>query len=142
MLMQFLTKPRLGMNLYYVFNIYLIVYRYAFPVNRYGIDTNNIIESINSVWGNIRKLPPLQMMDAIYKYLIKLVYDRSQQKQQTEYLANVLLARFNDRLKQSRRYQVFGLGNGKYQVEILDSSRKYIVDLNEQYCDYGNFTEY
>ena len=73
---------------------------------------------------------------------MKLVHNRSQEKQQSEYLAHVPLAQFNNRLKQSRRYQVFGSGNGKYQVEIPDSSRKYIVDLNLSSCNRENFSYY
>jgi hypothetical protein len=60
------------------------------------------------------------MMDAIYTYLMKLVYERSKQAQGSQYLASIPFARFNDRLKLSRRYQIFGLGNGKYQVELPD----------------------
>jgi hypothetical protein len=81
-------------------------------------------------------------MDVIYSYLMKMVYERSQQKQRSELLADVPLAQFNDRLKQSRRYQVFGSRNGKYQVEILDSGRKYVVDLEMPSCDCGNLQEY
>lgn len=50
--------------------------RYCFPVPRFGHDTNNIIESINSLLDDIRKLPPLQMMDAIYSLCMTTVYDR------------------------------------------------------------------
>ena len=82
------------------------------------------------------------MMEAIYTYLMKLVYERSQQKQQSEYIADVPLARFNDRLKLSRRYFVAGAGNGQYQVEIPDSGRKHIVNLNTLDCDCTNFRYY
>ena len=52
-----------------------MLYRHAFPISHYRIDTNNIIESINSVWGKIHQLPPLKMIDAIYTYLIELVHN-------------------------------------------------------------------
>ncbi len=45
-------------------------------------------------------------------------------------------------MKLSQRYQVFGSGNGKYQVEIPDSGQKYVVDLKEAKCDCGDFREY
>jgi transposase-like protein len=35
---------------------------------KYGHDTSNIIESVNSSWNKIRQLPPLQAMDAIYLF--------------------------------------------------------------------------
>jgi hypothetical protein len=50
--------------------------RYDFPMPRYGVDTNNIIESLNSVWADIRRLPPLQMMDEIYTFCMRKVYNR------------------------------------------------------------------
>ena len=48
---------------------------YAFEYARYGHDTNNITESVNFQWADIRKLPPLQMMDAIYTTLMKTVHE-------------------------------------------------------------------
>jgi SWIM zinc finger len=82
------------------------------------------------------------MMDAIYTLLIKTVHDRFHRPQSTATIANVPLAKFNERLKLSRRYQVFQLGNGIYQVQIPDSGRKYIVNLKELQCDCTNFQEY
>jgi hypothetical protein len=98
----------------FLYNLKLMLCRHAFPIPHYRIDTNNIIESINSVWGKIRQLPPLQMIDAIYTYLIELVHNQSQEKQHSKHFADVPLARFNDRLQRSQRYQVFGSGNGIY----------------------------
>ena len=46
-----------------------------------GHDTSNIIESLNRVWHNIREMQLLQMMDAIYTYLMKLVYKQLKQEQ-------------------------------------------------------------
>jgi len=94
------------------------------------------------VWGNIRQLLPLQMINAIYTYLIKLVYKRSQEKQRSTHFADVPLARFNDRLKLSQRYQVFRSQNGIYQVQIPDFGRKHVVNLIEHDCDCRNFYEY
>jgi transposase-like protein len=50
--------------------------RYCFPFARFGHDTNNIIESINNLLGDIQKLPPLQMVDALYTLCMKKVYNR------------------------------------------------------------------
>jgi hypothetical protein len=82
------------------------------------------------------------MMDAIYTLLMKTVHDQFHRLQRTKTLADVPLAKFNDRLKSSGRYQVFQSGNGIYQVQISDSGRKHIVNLKEFQCDCTNFWEY
>ena len=82
------------------------------------------------------------MMDAIYTFLMQLIHKRFHQKQHSEDLADVPLNLFNDRLKLSRRYQVFGSRNGLYQVQILDSSHKHVVNLPTNTCDCTNFREY
>jgi hypothetical protein len=82
------------------------------------------------------------MMDAIYTLLMKTVHDRFHRPQRTETIADVPLAKFNERLKSSRRYRVFESGNGIYQVQVPDSGRKYIVNLKEWECDCTNFHEY
>jgi transposase-like protein len=51
--------------------------RYAFPKPRFGHDTSNINESINNAWLDIRRLPPLQMLDEIYTTVMKTVCTRS-----------------------------------------------------------------
>jgi len=71
---------------------------------RCGINTNNIIKSINSIWADIRRLPPLQIIDAIYTFLMKAVHDRFHRLQRTEGIADVPLTKFNERLRLSRRY--------------------------------------
>jgi len=90
----------------------------------------------------IRRHPPLQMMDAIYTLLMKTVHDRFHRLQRTTTMADVPLAKFNDRLQSSRRYRVFDSGNWIYQVQIPDSGRKFIVNLKERRCDCMNFQEY
>ena len=82
------------------------------------------------------------MMDAIFTLLMKTVHDRFHRPQSSTTLADVPLAKFNDRLKSSRRYRVFESGNRIYQVQIPDSGRKFIVNLKERQCDCMNFQEY
>ena len=36
-----------------------------FPAPRFGHDTSNIVESTNSMWREIRELPPLQLLNGI-----------------------------------------------------------------------------
>jgi len=53
---------------------------------QYGHDTSNIIESVNSSWDEIRQLPPLLAMDAIYSKCMKMVYDRLHKPQKSPLL--------------------------------------------------------
>jgi SWIM zinc finger len=115
---------------------------YAFNYARFGHDTNNITESVNFQWAEIRKLPPIQMMDAIYTALMKTVYERHHRNQLSKELADVPLLKFNERLVNSRRYQVAASGNGIYQVQVPDSGKKRIVNLKERTCDCTLFEEY
>lgn len=97
---------------------------------------------LNQLIFNIRKLPPLQMMDSIYTWLMQIVHERHRRNQRSTVLEDVPLLKFNDRLANSRRYQVFTSGNGVYQVQIPDSGKKHIVDLEEEACDCTLFQEY
>src|SRR6266487_3837680 len=82
------------------------------------------------------------MIDAIYTYLIKTIYNRYHSKHQTDKVPNKLLIKFNKWYTNSRRYQVFESGNSIYQVQIPDTRVKYIVNLSTQECDCTNFQEY
>jgi hypothetical protein len=42
----------------------------CFRYPRFGHDTSNIVESTNSVWRDIRELPPLQLLHGIYPWYI------------------------------------------------------------------------
>jgi hypothetical protein len=116
--------------------------RYAFPFPRYGHDTNNVNESINNAWLDIRRLPPLQMIDAIYTYLMKTVHDRNKEPQRSTELADVPLAKFNERLRSSRRFRVFESGDGIYQVQIPDTGVKYVTNLRKRECSCTYFWDY
>lgn len=109
---------------------------------RYGHDTSNIIESINSSWEEIRQLPPLLAMDAIYSKCMKMVYDRLHKPQKSPLLADIPMAKFQVRLKASQRYYVSPSSNGIYQVQIPESGKKYIVNLADKECDCKSFYEY
>jgi hypothetical protein len=115
---------------------------YAFPQPRYGHLTSNIVESLNSAWGRIRFLQPLKMMDAIWSTTMETIYNRYHRVQQNTVLADVPLAKFKERQKTSRRYQVFKSKVGVYQVQIPDSGLKYTVELAENGCSCRNFWEY
>jgi hypothetical protein len=116
--------------------------RYAFPFPRYGHDTNNINESTNNAWLEIRRLPVIQMIDAIYTLLMKTIYDRNKEPQESTELANIPLAKFNERLRSSRRFRVFESGNGIYSVQIPDTGVKYITNLRTRECGCTYFWDY
>lgn len=109
---------------------------------RYGHDTSNIVESLNSVWSDIRNLPPLQIMDSLYSYAMKLVYNRSTTKQKLDTISDIPMARFQQRFKTSRRLQVYPSGNRIAEVKDPESSRKWIVNLTDHKCDCEDFYEY
>ena len=46
----------------------------CFPVPRFGHDTSNIVESVNSHWRDIRELPPLRLLNGIYQWTLTIVY--------------------------------------------------------------------
>ena len=96
---------------------------------RFGHDTSNIIETINGSWSDLRQMPPLQAMDKIYLLTTKMVYDRFHRTQKSPYLANTPMAKFQARVQTSRRYQVLLSGNNLFQVQVPDSSKKYVVNL-------------
>jgi hypothetical protein len=111
------------------------------PYPKWGHDTSNIIESLNSSWSDIRHLPPLQLVDAIYSTSMRMVYHRFKEPQQSPLLADVPMAKFKARQNIARKFQVFESGNGIYQVE-QDSGQRFIVNLTESKCNCSNFYEY
>jgi transposase-like protein len=116
--------------------------QYAFPFPRYSYDTNNINESTNNAWLEIRRLPLIQMIDAIYTLLMKTIYDRNKEHQESTELANVPLAKFKERLRSSRRFRVFESGDGIYSVQIPNTSVKYITNLRTRKCGCTYFWDY
>jgi hypothetical protein len=113
-----------------------------YPWPRYGHDTSNIAESLNSAWRDIRTLQPLKMMDSIWSYVMKTVHDRRIRPQMGYSIADVPWGKFQERLKDSQRFRVFESGNGIYQVQIPDTGYKFTVNLRELSCTCPNFWEY
>jgi hypothetical protein len=113
-----------------------------YPWPRYGHDTSNITESLNSSWRDIRTLQPLKMVDAIWSSTMKTVHDRKIRPQKGTAIADTPWTKFLDRLKDSQRYRVFESGNGIYQVQIPDTGYKYTVNLQEFECSCTIFWEY
>lgn len=116
--------------------------QYAFPYPRYGHNTSNIVESLNSSWGRLRFLPALKMMDSIWSLVMKTFHDRYRRPQKSMVLADTPYVKFQERLKSSKRYKVFESGHGIYQVQKPDSGQKFIINLQKRVCDCTNFYEY
>jgi hypothetical protein len=70
---------------------------------------------------------------------MKTVYDRSTICQKLDTITVIPMAKFQDRLKTSRRYQVFPSGSEIAQVEDPESGRKWVVNLPENECECGDF---
>jgi hypothetical protein len=82
------------------------------------------------------------MMDAIYLEAMKTIYNRSTTKLRSDSISDIPIAKFEARMKTSRRYPVFHSGNGIAQVENPESGQKWIVNIPENKCDYTDFYEY
>ena len=102
---------------------------YACKLPRFGIDTSNIIESLNGTWSEIRNLQPLKLIDEIYTAVMKTFYDRFHRPMKDPKLLDAILKLFQERQQWSRRYKVFQSGNGIFQVEVPDTGSKHVVDL-------------
>ena len=97
---------------------------------RYGHDTNNITESVNGLWDEIRNLPPLQMLQAIHLWMMKTFYDRSQTKQLpgNQYLSNTAFTGYQDRLAYAQSCKVQPYSQFKFVVTTPNRHTR-IVDL-------------
>ncbi|KAK9386507.1 hypothetical protein V1515DRAFT_145358 [Lipomyces mesembrius] len=76
---------------------------YAVPTSRYGHLTSNIVESVNSLWLDIRSLPILIALQIIWHSMMEKFYirrTRNFQSELTEYAQNYV----NTQCDQSRRY--------------------------------------
>jgi hypothetical protein len=109
---------------------------------RFGVDTSNIIESLNGTWSEIRNLQPLKLIDAIYTAVMKTFYDRYHRVMKDLVLPDATLKLFQERYQYSRRYKVFQSGNNIYQVEVPDTGVKHVVNLQRRECDCTNFQYY
>jgi hypothetical protein len=111
----------------------------------FGHDTSNIVESINSLWNELRHLPPLHLIHGVYNWCMTTIHDRSKESkaQKFDVICDVPMAKFNDRLHTSRRFRVYPSDEQTCQVEDLESSRKKIVKLGDNNeCECLDFQEY
>ena len=81
-------------------------------------------------------------MDAIYSYTMKMFYERANRVQKSQLIADVPLAKFEGRMKISRRFRVFPSGNRVHQIEDPETGRKWVINLEERIYEYQNFYKY
>ena len=55
--------------------------RFEFPLPRWGHDTSNIAESLNSAISELRSLLPIQMIRALWTYIMESKYKRAHRHQ-------------------------------------------------------------
>jgi hypothetical protein len=72
----------------YIIFLLLIVNSYAFLKPRFGYNTLNINKLINSAWLDIRSMPALQMLNAIYSRVMKTIYEQSNRNHKSNFLVN------------------------------------------------------
>jgi hypothetical protein len=115
---------------------------YAFPVARYGHNTSNIVESINSQWKEIRNLSPLLMMDAIYQWLMKTWFSRKHKVCESLDITPALYKEFKVEQAKAGQYHAIASSRFIFQVEYPNSPIRYIVNLTKKTCSCGDFQEY
>ena len=101
-----------------------------FPKPRFGHDTSNIVESINSVWREIRELPPLQLLTGIYQWCLTTWYQRLHQTlvPGNSVLSNTAYQAYKYRESKARSFQVLPSSDITFLVTTTSASQ-YIVSL-------------
>jgi hypothetical protein len=101
-----------------------------FPRPRFGHDTSNIVESTNSVWREIRELPPLQLLNGIYQWCLTTWYQRQQLQlvPGNSVLSNSAYQGYKHRESVARGFQVLPSSDTTFLVTTTQGAQ-YIVSL-------------
>jgi hypothetical protein len=101
-----------------------------FPHPRFGHDTSNIVESTNSVWRDIRELPPLQLINGIYQWYIKTFHKRRDLKitPGNSMLSNSAYRGYKSRESLARSYHVLAASQTSFLVTTAKGA-EFIVSL-------------
>jgi hypothetical protein len=80
----------------------------CFPLPRFGHDTSNIVESVNSAWREIRELPPLQLLNGIYQWTLTTFHQRLRVSQDSgnTVLSNTAYQAYKHRESAARGFRV------------------------------------
>ena len=102
----------------------------CFPRPRFGHDTSNIVESTNSVWREIRELPPLQLLNGIYQWCLTTWYKRKQVRLApgNSVLSNAAYKDYKHRESTARGLQVLPSSDTTFLVTTTQGTQ-YIVSL-------------
>ena len=101
-----------------------------FPRPRFGHDTSNIVESVNSIWRDIRELPPLQLLNGIYQWCLTTWYQRQQLQlvPGNLVLSNAAYRGYKHRESAARGFQVLPSSDTTFLVTTTHAAQ-YIVSL-------------
>ena len=101
-----------------------------FPLPRFGHDTSNIVESTNSMWRELRELPPLQLLNGIYQWNLTTFYERQRVPLApgNSVLSNTAYYSYKHRETAARGFQVLPSSETNF---LVTTSRgiDFIVDL-------------
>jgi hypothetical protein len=122
----------------------------CFPLPRFGHDTSNIVESVNSAWREIRELPPLQLLNGIYQWTLTTFYQRLRVSQVSgnTVLSNTAYQAYKHRESAARGFQVLPSSDTTF---LITTSRgiDHIVHLPpsentllQGSCSCGKYQEY
>jgi hypothetical protein len=101
-----------------------------FPHPRFGHDTSNIVESVNSIWREIRELPPLQLIDGIYQWTLTTFHQRlhSSLDSGNTFLSNAAYRQYKHRESVAREFRVFPSSDSDFRV-TTSQALDFIVHL-------------
>jgi hypothetical protein len=102
----------------------------CFPLPRFGHDTSNIVESTNSVWREIRELPPLQLLNGIYQWNLTTFYTRRQVRLDpgNSILSNAAYKSYKFRESTARGFRVLPSSETSFLV-TTSRAAEFIVNL-------------
>lgn len=100
------------------------------PHPRFGHDTSNIVESTNSVWRDIRELPPLQLLNGIYQWYIKTFHKRRDLKitPGNSTLSNSAYRGYKSRESVARSYHVLAASQACFLVTTAKGA-EFLINL-------------
>jgi hypothetical protein len=89
-----------------------------FPHPRFGHDTSNIVESVNSLWRDIRELPPLQLLNGIYQWTLTAIYERQREPPDrgNSALSNTAYKQYKHRESSARGFSVIASSDTDFMV--------------------------
>ena len=113
---------------------------HAFPTPRYGYDTSNIVESVNSHCREGRDLPAFRLLVWIWSWLMDTFYKRLHQWNKHPRLTDSTITYLDSQKNIRMAYNIQSSAVGIGSVTAY-TGRQRIISLQKQYCSCGNFRE-